>query len=136
MIMLSDFLESEGEWRVLICGGRDYGETFAQKKKAYDTMGNLVEAALSADRTLVIIHGAARGADSLADETSNFFGIKAIAFPANWDRHGKRAGSIRNEQMLREGRPHLVVAFPGGSGTAHMCRIAEEAGVPVRKIKS
>ena len=136
MTTLDVFLELENEWRVLICGGREYGATFAQKKKAYDVMAHLVEAAKEAGRTLVIIHGAAKGADSLADESSNFFGIKAIAFPADWNKHGRGAGPIRNAQMLREGRPHLVVAFPGGSGTANMCKQADETGVPVRRIKA
>jgi hypothetical protein len=36
--------------------------------------------------------------------------------------------------MLMEGKPDLVVGFPGGRGTAHMCRIAGEAGVEVIEI--
>ena len=59
-------------------------------------------------------------------------------FPADWIRHGRAAGPIRNEQMLREGCPDLVVAFhddPGlGRGTADMVRRALAAGVPVRFV--
>jgi hypothetical protein len=36
--------------------------------------------------------------------------------------------------MLREGKPDLVIAFPGGRGTAHMTRIALEAGLKVIEI--
>jgi len=54
--------------------------------------------------------------------------------PAEWDKFGRRAGPLRNEQMLREGKPDVVVAFPGGRGTAHMVRIAKEAGIDVLEI--
>jgi hypothetical protein len=143
---MSEHCLDSNEWRVLICGGRDYGydkhpvtkkltPNFAQQKRAYDVIGDLVQAATAAGKTLIIIHGAARGADALADETSSFFGIKAIPFPADWVTYPKSAGPIRNRQMLKEGKPHLVVAFPGGKGTADMCDIAAKAGVPVRRIK-
>lgn len=46
--------------------------------------------------------------------------------------NGKAAGPIRNQRMLDEGKPDLVVAFPGGRGTADMVRRAKAAGVPVR----
>lgn len=58
-----------------------------------------------------------------------------MTFPANWDRFGKAAGPIRNKWMLEYGQPDLVVAFPGGKGTAHMVKIATEAGVAVRIIE-
>lgn len=52
-----------------------------------------------------------------------------------WEIHGQRlAGPMRNKQMLVEGKPELVIAFPGGTGTAHMCGIAEAAGVKVLKV--
>lgn len=49
---------------------------------------------------------------------------------------GGRAGSLRNQQMLDEGQPALVVAFPGGTGTENMKRIARSAGVRVLEISS
>lgn len=52
-------------------------------------------------------------------------------FRANSRKHGRAAGPIRNQQMLDEGKPHLVVAFPGGTGTADMVRRAQAAGVLV-----
>jgi len=78
--------------------------------------------------------GMARGADMLAWQWAHDFGIPTCEFPADWDRHRRSAGTIRNEQMLREGKPDLVIAFPGGRGTAHMVRIAKAAGVPVRDV--
>jgi len=52
-------------------------------------------------------------------------------FDAEWHRHGKRAGPIRNQRMLEEGQPDLIVAFPGGHGTADMVRRARQAGIEV-----
>jgi hypothetical protein len=80
---------------------------------------------------ITIIHGAARGADTLAGLFAKMFGTKVEAYPADWDTHGKAAGPIRNQQMLDEGKPDLVVAFPGGAGTKHMKETAARRGFRV-----
>jgi cysteine synthase len=82
-----------------------------------------------------VIHGAASGADTLADEWAKGKGIYVSAYPANWKLYGKSAGPIRNQQMMDTEHPDLVVAFSGGRGTAHMSRIARKAGVTVLEIK-
>ena len=56
-------------------------------------------------------------------------------YPADWDKHGKAAGPIRNKQMIDEGKPDLVIAFPGGRGTAGAVRLAKFAGVTVRVVE-
>lgn len=83
----------------------------------------------------VLIHGAARGADALAWEWARFMDVPAIACPADWRAHGRAAGPIRNAKMLAEHKPDAVIAFPGGAGTAHMVKIAREAGLPVWQPK-
>jgi hypothetical protein len=70
----------------------------------------------------------------LAGKWAAYNGIPIAEFPAQWDLHGKRAGYLRNKQMLEEGQPDLVVAFPGGRGTADMVRQSREAGVPVIEV--
>lgn len=82
----------------------------------------------------VVISGMAKGADTVAIEWAVVNWCQWLEFPANWKEHGKRAGIIRNQQMLDEGKPDLVIAFPGGRGTRCMIRLAKEAGVPVREI--
>lgn len=59
---------------------------------------------------LVVIHGAARGADSLADTWKVIAGVTMCPFPADWKTYGRSAGPIRNRQMLDEA-PDLVIAF-------------------------
>lgn len=110
---------------VLVTGGRDYTDA----RRVAEVMD-----ALSTRADLTLIHGAARGADSLADQWATIRGIPVQRFPADWARFGRSAGIRRNEAMLRGGQPDLVVAFPGGRGTAHMVRIAREAGIKVRLV--
>ena len=121
------------EFRILVCGGRDY----ADAAKVCATLDNIVAniASMAAGQNIRLIHGAARGADSLAAAWASSRGLAATAYPAKWDIHGRSAGFVRNTQMLEEGQPHLVVAFPGGAGTAMMIRIARNAGVTVKEVK-
>ncbi len=111
---------------VLVCGGRDYADARA--------LNEALDAIHREKHITGLIHGAARGADSLASAWARSRGIPAIAFPADWKKDGKAAGFIRNATMLRDGRPELVVAFPGGKGTAHMVKLAKAAGVSVLEI--
>lgn len=79
----------------------------------------------------VVIHGGARGADSIAGDFATGMGCEVLVFPAEWGKHGYAAGPIRNQQMIDEGKPDLVLAFPGGRGTADMVRRAEAAKIKV-----
>ena len=132
------------ELRVLVCGGRDYGyrtnEKTGQRERyepeitrLYHTL-DLVREATS--RPLVIIEGEQRGADLLAREWAESRGVEVRGFPADWDKYKKRAGFIRNRQMLDEGKPHAVVAFPGGVGTRMMIELSRREGIPVRELKN
>lgn len=107
---------------VLVCGGRNY-----------DNMGKVTEV-LNEIQPWLVIHGAARGADQLAQQWCDYNFVGFLQFPANWKKHGKAAGPKRNAKMLKYGKPDLVVAFPGGKGTANMVKLAGEAGVPVRWV--
>jgi hypothetical protein len=107
--------------RLLVCGGRD----FADRSLLFRHLD-----ALHAERPVtVVIDGGARGADELAGQWAEARGIEHLRFPADWERHGRSAGPRRNHRMLVEGMPHLVVAFPGGRGTANMLKQAAQAGV-------
>jgi len=110
--------------RVLVCGGRDFDDR--------DFIHNTL-CALHAKRGpfAVVIHGAATGADDEAMIWAQMMGLKHAPFAAEWQRLGKAAGPIRNQRMIDEGKPDLVVAFPGGRGTADMIRRAEQAGIEV-----
>ena len=108
---------------LLACGGRDFTDR--------DAVFRALDRAHAKRPVTMLIHGAARGADTLAGEWADDRGILSAAVKALWDKHGRQAaGPIRNRGML-ELRPDAVVAFPGGAGTADMMTAAREAGVLV-----
>lgn len=113
--------------RILVCGGRDY----ADQDTVFATLDHVIT--LFGEITGVI-HGAAKGADSLAGQWANERKIAELKYPANWTKYGKRAGYLRNQEMLDKGKPDFVVAFPGGRGTAMMVDIANKAGVSVWEV--
>lgn len=115
------------EFRILVCGGRD----FTEERRLRKLLDRAVEGARTAGKDPIIIHGNARGADFLAGVYARDESIEVRVFPADWETYGRSAGTIRNMKMLKEGNPHVVIAFPGGSGTNHMKKIAKQAGVQV-----
>ena len=114
----------------LICGDRKWSNTkliLSCVKSLYYEMGYDT-----------LVEGEARGADTIARKCAELIGMKVLKFPANWDKHGKRAGPIRNQQMLDEGKPDLVVAFHNNieqsKGTKDMVNRAKKANIPIYVI--
>ena len=109
--------------RVLVCGGRTYSELrVTQWLTAFDR------------EVSCVIEGGAAGADLGACIWADQNKKELETYPADWGKYGKRAGFIRNQQMLDEGKPDLVIAFPGGKGTAMMVKLARKAGVEVIEV--
>lgn len=81
---------------------------------------------------VTVVHGGARGADTIAGELAKVMGLNVEVHPADWDRYGKAAGHIRNTEMVNAGAD-VCLAFPLGEsrGTRHCMRTAEKAGIPV-----
>ena len=113
--------------RLLVCGGRNYSDR--------ETVDWALRAYLPVDPSeLLVIQGGAEGADRLARDWAESEGVTVMEFPANWYFFGKAAGPIRNNAMMRWGAPDVVVAFPGGRGTAHMVELARSKGINVVEI--
>lgn len=87
----------------------------------------------------IIIEGECEGADLIARRAAECMGYEVIPFPAKWVEHGRAAGPIRNAQMLREGKPDLVLAFHDNifrsKGTQNMVLQALDAGVKVQLVR-
>lgn len=110
---------------VLICGGRNYddweGFCLAMRTVIKSVDGE----------ELRIVHGGATGADAMAAKWAKEHGHECIAYEADWKSQGRSAGPRRNQRMLDSEHVSLVVAFPGGLGTADMIRRAEAKGIQV-----
>lgn len=112
--------------RVLVCGGRNYDDQ-ARVNAVLDKLHT--EAGID-----LVIQGGARGADRHAATWCLLARVPGQTFEADWENQGTFAGPARNRRMLAEGRPDLVIAFPGGRGTADMVKKARKAGVEVIEI--
>ena len=109
--------------KLLVCGGRTY-LNFARIKEEVKKLD-----------PEVIVHGNANGADKTAGIVAENLGIPCEVYPANWKKYGPSAGPIRNQQMLDEAKPDMVLAFPGGKGTADMIRRAKKVNIQVVEVE-
>lgn len=112
--------------RVLVCGGREFDDWALMNRVLARHFGHIVP---------TIIEGGATGADFLARVYAKYYNLPHEQFPTDWKTHGKAAGAIRNQQMLDQGKPDVVVAFPGSNGTADMVRRAKNAGIKVYEVE-
>ncbi len=114
---------------ILVCGSR----TWSDHGIIFDKLESLPS---DADEDVLIIHGGASGADTIAASIAMGLGYGHRAYPADWNTHGKGAGPIRNQRMLDEGTPDIVLAFWDGEsrGTLDMITRARRAGIPVEII--
>jgi hypothetical protein len=115
-------------YRLLVCGGRDYAD-WVKANRILDPY-----LAQHGVKKLIVIEGGANGADRIARQWATRNGVHTATVNALWDRNGKSAGPIRNRAMLLL-QPSEVLAFPGGTGTAHMIAQARAAGVPVTEVE-
>jgi len=115
--------------RVLVYGGRN----FTHQDFLYTTLDYYLSPI--GFHNLAIIEGEAPGADHLARWWAEDRRVVEVeAYPADWRRYGNKAGPIRNKQMRDEGRPDFGIAFPGGTGTAHMTSLLRERSIPVIEV--
>jgi predicted Rossmann-fold nucleotide-binding protein len=100
----------------------------------------------------LLLHGGARGADAAIARAAHQLGWCSLVMPAQWQLHGRAAGPIRNRELLQQAIARavahsspgsmasvLVVAFPGGAGTASLVqqarRMASRSPVPIAVVE-
>lgn len=121
--------------RVLVTGGRNYRPSVnpGSDERLRSVFRRITDKYGAANLTLIC--GMAVGADSMAWQAANEMAWKNIEeYRPDWEKHGRAAGCIRNEDMLVIGRPDMCIAFPGGNGTADMTSRCKRAGVPVYRF--
>ena len=121
-----------GEWReylkmkLIVAGSRDF--TDYQFAKQY------LDAIHAKYGINSVLCGMARGADMIGYKWAKENHIEIKEFPADWDRIGKRAGYIRNEQMAEVGTHLLALHMNNSKGTQHMINIAKERCLKVMVV--
>lgn len=118
--------------KVIIAGGRGFqggapAEAFLDAARQHlGYLGPIEE----------VITGGATGADAMGKAWARTRGLPWREFPAQWDKYGKSAGPLRNAEMARHAAPGgLLIAFPGGAGTASMVREAKRVGLRVLAVR-
>jgi SLOG family YspA-like protein len=118
---------------ILVCGSRSWTDAGLIVRVLIDA----ADPSAHGDE-VVVVHGDARGADRMAAQAAEAIGCRVVAHPADWLKHGRAAGPIRNRDMLDTHPVELVIAFtddpPGtkGSGTWDLIGQALARGIPVR----
>ncbi len=107
--------------KTIIAGGRDFKPTTEWLK--------LVSNMLSVLYTHEIVSGGCSGADTFGENIAERLDIPCKVFLADWNKHGKGAGPIRNVEMADYA--DNLIALPGGKGTKSMVQCAKFAGVNV-----
>jgi len=108
-----------------VCGGREFADAFLVARTLADHVryGD------------VVVHGGAPGADTMADRWARRNRRDLIVVPALWDSFEKGAGFRRNA-IIAALPLRLLIAFPGGTGTADMVERARSKGIPIVEAKA
>lgn len=133
--------------RLLVTGGREFSnirllretifwtiDEYKVTHKFYDNKDRI-----SNLRWVTLIHGAARGVDTLAGTIGMECGMEVLPYPVlpdEYDRYNKGAPFYRNTRMLIHSKPDFGLVMPGGNGTEDMRQKLHNAGIPYVDARS
>ena len=109
--------------RLILAGGRHLTDA--------GLVTRALDRAAEAHALTVLIHGGHALTGRAAEDWARRQGLHVIRHPPNWQRHGRRAESIRNDFMLADSRPDLVLALPGGDDTRALVLSALSRRLPI-----
>lgn len=119
--------------RILITGSRDWADRQTMRTALWAHLQRLRQKG----RDVILIHGGARGADSIAAGIWRGWNLPIEQHDADWSDHGMMAGPIRNQRMVNlSADVCLAFPMPGSRGTWDCVRRAREAGIPVEIIEA
>ena len=122
--------------KILITGSR----TWTDPRPVETVIKECKQEASLQEQTLTVIHGnAPRGADKIVEEIARKHKVLTIPMNANWTRYGRRAGFVRNQQMINE-HPDInkVYAYKEGTksaGTEDMIIRAQRCNIPIEVLQ-
>ena len=122
--------------RIIIAGSRKFND-YSKMLNKLDELGIHLLATMD---DIEIVSGHAPGADTLGEKFAKANNYPLKIFSAEWDKYGKAAGPIRNEQMAKyaaEADRGMLIAFPIGEsmGTRNMIKLAKQYGLEVNVIE-
>jgi hypothetical protein len=112
--------------RVIIAGSRNFNDYGIVKKK--------LNAILKNQKEVTIISGTANGADKLGERYANDNHLKLEQYPAMWDLFGKKAGYMRNEEMVKVADAAIVFWDGKSKGSKHMIDISKKYNLKLRIV--
>lgn len=113
-------------FKVIVAGGRDFDNYELLKEKC----DFYLQQRMNTD-VVTIVSGHAKGADALGERYAIEHNIPIDRHPADWHKHGRAAGPMRNKEMA-ECADALIAFWNGTSrGTANMIALAQNKGLKV-----
>ena len=112
--------------KVIIAGSRGFSDFQLLYAKCEEVLANSTD--------VEIVSGTAKGADKMGEHYASLRGFGVKLFPADWNKHGKAAGYLRNKEMADYA--DVLIAFWDGEsrGTQHMVNLAKERNLAVHII--
>ena len=114
-------------FKVIIAGGRDFNDYELLKKKCDYYLQSVTD-------EIMVISGTARGADTLGEQYAKERGLKIDYHPAKWDEYGKKAGFIRNKEMVDIASAAICFWDGKSKGTKHTIDLCKEKGIPCKVV--
>lgn len=122
---------NEGEFNLLICGSRGLDNPYPIYRQLLPILTDPTLVKLGIKERLVIIEGGARGIDITARNVAKSLNLKYRTFEADWNAEPRRAGFIRNAEMVAISHATMAVWDEKSKGTKHSIDISEKKGIPI-----
>ena len=116
--------------RILVTGSRDWEDVSA----IFSALNHVMR---KWGTDIVVVHGGAKGADTIAGQWAGLQFVPEEVHLADWNTHGKKAGFIRNAEMVALGADVCLAFIKNESRGATMCaELAERAGIPLYRVRT
>ena len=112
--------------KLIIAGSRTFND--------YQLMCDKLDWLLQNQDNVSVVYGEAKGADALGRKYGEERGCEILSYPADWDKYGKQAGYIRNEQMATAADACVVFWDGKSKGSKHMIDTMRKLNKPVKVI--
>ena len=120
-------------YKLLVAGSRTVSDYDLVARKLDHLVSGWMSGLAS---TIIVIEGEAPGVDLLAKRWATERGHGVLPMPADWDKHGRPAGYVRNVAMADQDPDAAVLFWDGKSpGTTMMRNILDERDIPYRLIR-